>query len=133
MRGAALAASLAGDSTPSPPPLAVVDVFGSFEALRNPVSLYAPDELHLSGGGYGRWTTWGTLALADTSCVVWLSGECVHPADATSPTTASPTSSPSASPTSSLPPALASTENGAVTHVGTVSLVLAALAATLLF
>jgi hypothetical protein len=83
MRGAALAASLAGDSTPSPPPLAVVDVFGSFEALRNPVSLYAPDELHLSGGGYGRWTTWGTLALADTSCVVWLSGECVHPADAT--------------------------------------------------
>ena len=59
-------------------PLAMVDVYESFEALGNPRSLYASDELHLSSSGYGHWTTWATGALADSSCVVWLSGACVQ-------------------------------------------------------
>lgn len=72
-----LATSLADGA--ASPPLAMVDVYSAFEALGNPSSLYASDELHLSSSGYGHWTTWAAEALADSSCVVWLSGLCVEP------------------------------------------------------
>ena len=72
-----LATSLADGA--ASPPLAMVDVSSAFEALGNPSSLYASDELHLSSSGYGHWTTWAAEALADSSCVVWLSGLCVEP------------------------------------------------------
>jgi len=72
----ALAESLAVTSSP-PAKLSVVDVNAGFKALGNPRSFYADDRLHLSAEGYALWDDWSTLALADNSCVVWLSGTCL--------------------------------------------------------
>ena len=56
----------------------MVDVYAAFEALGNPSSLYASDELHLSSSGYSYWTTWATSALADANCSEWRSNACVQ-------------------------------------------------------
>mmetsp|Transcript_116018 Transcript_116018/g.315002 ORF Transcript_116018/g.315002 Transcript_116018/m.315002 type:complete len:119 (+) Transcript_116018:1-357(+) len=55
----------------------MVDVNAGFEAMGNPNSLYAADELHLSAEGYSHWDHWVGLALGDSACALWLSGACV--------------------------------------------------------
>jgi lysophospholipase L1-like esterase len=58
--------------------LVMIDVYPSFEALGNPDSLYADDDLHLSDdGGYAYWNQWLATALADDpGCLRWVSDEC---------------------------------------------------------
>jgi len=65
-----LAAS-AGDA--APPPLVMVDVYPSFEALGNGKALYARDKLHLSAVGYAHWSSWATHAMAGgaTDCTLY--------------------------------------------------------------
>ena len=75
------AASLAASAAAAglPPPLVFIDSYRGFNDLSNPISLYASDELHLSGEGYAQWESWAQIALsADTGCFEWRSGLCVR-------------------------------------------------------
>ena len=59
-----------------PAPLTMVDVHPAFEAMGNPDSFYADDELHLSSEGYTYWEEWAGLALATPECPMWEGGTC---------------------------------------------------------
>jgi len=83
-----LAASLAGESSGSVAPLAVVDVSAGFIALGNSSDLYADDELHLSGNGYSQWNRWVALAFGDSACALWVSDACVISVNVPTPATA---------------------------------------------
>ena len=48
----------------------------SLEAMGNPDSFYADDELHLSSEGYTYWEEWAGLALATPECPMWEGGTC---------------------------------------------------------
>ena len=75
------AASLAATAV-GLPPLVCIDSYQGFNDLSNPTSLYASDELHLSGEGYTMWESWAQIALspnpADALCFEWRSELCVR-------------------------------------------------------
>ena len=81
------AASLAATAVGLPPPLVFIDSYQGFNDLSNPTSLYASDELHLSGEGYTMWESWAQLALspspADALCFAWRNGLCVRSSSGT--------------------------------------------------
>ena len=58
------------------PPLVMIDVYHGFEALGNPNSLYAEDQLHLSEQGYSYWNQWLEQALGNERCIIWQSDTC---------------------------------------------------------
>jgi len=88
-----LAASLAGESSGSVAPLAVVDVSAGFIALGNPSSFYVDDdqgwsEELLSAEGYSQWNRWVRLAFGDSACALWRSDACVVSVNVPAPATA---------------------------------------------
>ena len=65
-------------ATKTPPPLIMIDVYNGFEAMGNPLSLYANDQLHLSEAGYSHWDQWLNQALENNTCILWRSGICIQ-------------------------------------------------------
>ena len=101
------AASLAATAV-GRPPLVFIDSYQGFNDLSNPTSLYASDELHLSGEGYTMWESWAQLALspspADAQCFAWRSGLCVRSSLPPAVPPATPPTVPPATPPPAPPP-----------------------------
>ena len=86
--------------------LVMVDVYPAFEALGNPDSLYADDDLHLADdGGYAYWNQWLATALADDSgCLRWVSDACVEDGNSTARPTPDPGEPSCCGPSDGAPP-----------------------------